>query len=426
MIPAQGFVKNYHWGKVGNDSYIARFRDIARDQFHSEGTADNPDEETSKPLAEIWFGVHPLGPATVRVGKQNVKLDSLLSRQPEMVGSIEHYRKFSKKLPFLMKILSISEPLSLQAHPDKKLAQDLHQKDPKNYPDSNHKPELAIALTEFEVLCDFRPSSEIVHYMRTILPFRRLVGQENYDCYANSINNNEPQSNQRLALSNCFKSLMTRHNDAVLKETKKLLLDQEATLVADKDLISLISYLDRLYPGDPGTFMPFFLNYVKLAPGQAIYLKANKLHAYIRGECIECMASSDNVVRAGLTTKYRDIKTLLTMLDYDCIKDVHDLIYKGLENKRNPSILTFAPTEDFKVDKIVITGRHSPETEQTLTHLLSGSFIVVLGGKASVRDFYDPHVEHKLVLGSAGYIPPKIALKIHNVQGTLTIYRCYC
>ena len=144
VIPAQGSIKNYHWGKVGSDSYIARFQEVASKSIvnSSSGASNNSAKHDSKsPLAELWFGSHPSGLATLTVDNQKVKLDNFLARNPEMVGLLDHYHKFDKKLPYLFKILSVAQPLSLQAHPDKKLAQILHKKDPKNYPDSNHKPE---------------------------------------------------------------------------------------------------------------------------------------------------------------------------------------------------------------------------------------------------------------------------------------------
>lgn len=78
----------------------------------------------------------------------------------------------------------------------------------------------------------------------------------------------------------------------------------------------LVLSLERQYPEDVGVLSALFFNYVKLSPGEALYIGANEPHAYLSGECIECMATSDNVVRAGLTPKYRDVQTLCSMLTY--------------------------------------------------------------------------------------------------------------
>lgn len=424
MIPAQGSVKNYHWGKVGDDSYIARFQKVA-DQHHSSGASTDhlkSVKSSDTPLAELWFGSHPSGPATVYVDKQHIRLDTFLAKHPEMVGAIDHYHKYDKKLPFLFKILSIAQPLSLQAHPDKKLAVSLHRDDPKNYPDSNHKPELAIALTDLEVLCDFRPKKEIADFMKILPPLRSVAGDKNCEHYSKLASQDAPKEHLRASLADCFKTLMTSDKELIKRETKNLLLISES--VIGNDLHKLICNLDKLYPGDPGIFAPFFLNYMKLTPGQALYIRANKLHAYLKGECIECMACSDNVIRAGLTTKYRDVKTLINMLDYESVKDNHDIFLTG--EKCGSAITSYSPTSEFKIDKIVLSHTNVQFGEYTLAPLLSGSFIIVVSGKASAENFFDLKVEHKLQLGSAGFIPPKIALRLTQIQGTLVIYRSYC
>lgn len=440
MIPAQGCVKNYHWGKLGDDNYIARFQEVASGislsaKSKTNGTSSSTNGaiarlHTEQPLAELWFGAHPSGPATLSVDNQRIGIDKFLAKEPEMVGGIEHYHRYNKKLPFLFKILSVAQPLSLQAHPDKKLAQVLHQKDPKNYPDPNHKPELAIALTEFEVLCDFRPVSEIVHFLKTLAPFRRIVGDKNFEQFLKSLNQTESVETQQIALRDCFKSLMIANKDIVTKETKNLLSNSESSI--GKDLSNLIRDLDKLYPGDPGVLAPLFLNHLKLLPGQAVYLQANKLHAYIRGECIECMACSDNVVRAGLTTKYRDLDTLIKMLDYKTVKDQNDVLLSG-KTKQNHNddnqllITTFAPTEEFKVDKIVINKKSASNGYcYNIPPISSGSFIIVLSGRATVDDFFNVSKQHKLTLGSSGFIPPRVSLRLHDIESTLTIYRAYC
>lgn len=85
-------------------------------------------------------------------------------------------------------------------------------------------------------------------------------------------------------------------------------------MLNEKEELALL--LEQQYPADVGVISSFFFNYVKLSPGEGLYIDANQPHAYVSGECIECMATSDNVVRAGLTPKYRDVKTLCSMLSY--------------------------------------------------------------------------------------------------------------
>lgn len=424
MLPAEGFVKNYHWGKIGHDNYISKFISTYRSSV-------SPSDSTDKPLAELWFGSHPSGPASVQVNGQYVKVDDFLHSKPEMIGDMEIYRKFNKKLPFLFKVLSISQPLSLQAHPDKQLAQILHRKDPKNYPDANHKPELMVALTNFELLCDFRPMAEISNLMKSLPALRKVVGDSNcnllIDCVSRSTTKSESSENHKVALSGCFKALM-QCKPAVIVEASRELLEnlQSRKTLETMHLLKLIEQIVKLYPKDPGIFAPFFMNYLQLTPGQGVYLKPNTLHGYIQGECIECMACSDNVVRAGLTTKYRDVDTLLKMLIYETPKSSEDLLLDQSLAQRDRCVTTFGPNEEFKVDKILLKSEDQKGKTYTLSPVASGAFLLVLDGYATVENFFDPNREHKLHCGVSGFVPPRTALELRNIQGRLTIYRAYC
>jgi len=80
----------------------------------------------------------------------------------------------------------------------------------------------------------------------------------------------------------------------------------------------LICRLNQQFPGDVGCFVSYFLNHLHLVPGQAVFLGPNVPHAYLGGNMVECMASSDNTVRAGLTPKFKDVDTLVEMLTYKC------------------------------------------------------------------------------------------------------------
>lgn len=110
------------------------------------------------------MGTHPSGESMITgIGQsyENCKLSVILSDLPELTGTMDIYRKYGTKIPFLFKVLSVAQPLSIQVHPNKEQAKKLHEKDPKNYPDDNHKPEISIALSEFEALCSFRTHDEL-------------------------------------------------------------------------------------------------------------------------------------------------------------------------------------------------------------------------------------------------------------------------
>ena len=233
--------------------------------------------------------------------------------------SPEISQRYGQKLPFLFKVLSIQKALSIQAHPNKKLAEQLHAKDPKNYPDDNHKPEMTIAVTPFEGLCGFRPLEEISHFLKAVPPFRELVGEE----AASALE----KSPSKETLKKAFTALMSQSKSTIASAAKSLVSTAHSSgstfagsggpSNTGDELAELVIRLNDQFPGDVGLFVLFFCNYVKLAPGEAMFLKADDIHAYLSGDIIECMAASDNVVRAGFTPKFQDIDTLTSMLTYN-------------------------------------------------------------------------------------------------------------
>lgn len=271
VLPLHGIIKNYHWGKNKQDSIITKFDDNAKSNSSDESKTQDV------PLAEIWFGTHISGPSTIDICGRRIKLSDFIREQPDMCGHVNHIAKYGNNLPFLFKILSVGQPLSLQAHPDKTLAGVLHGKDPKNYPDSNHKPEMAIAITDFEVLCDFRCHQQILKFIKDLEPLRKVVGEKNYEFY----NQQTRDDLRQQGLAKCFSSLVSCDRSTVASELKSLRSHHISSL--DKALADVFTRLHNLYPQDPGCFAIFFLNYIKLLPGQGIFLEANKLHAYLSG-----------------------------------------------------------------------------------------------------------------------------------------------
>jgi mannose-6-phosphate isomerase len=275
------------------------------------------------------MGTHPSNPSK-DVVTQRTLLDLVQDNQALLSKEVSD--RYGHKLPFLFKVLSIGKALSIQAHPNKKLAEQLHKRDPKNYPDDNHKPEMAIAITPFDGLCGFRPLKEISHFLSTVQPLRQLVGNTETDAFMSATKGKEisniPEDIQsnRKALQDLFGALMRSKKEDIEHASKELLEaveTQGASFAGNggpsnsgQELADLVIRLNSQFPGDIGLFVLFFLNYVKLETGEAMFLKADDVHAYLSGDIIECMAASDNVVRAGLTPKFKDVPTLIDMLTY--------------------------------------------------------------------------------------------------------------
>ncbi|CAI4224082.1 unnamed protein product [Auanema sp. JU1783] len=288
--------QNYAWGKLAADSEVAK---ITRNGNHS-------DVDDSKPYAELWMGVHPNGPSMVQ-GTDSL-LSDLIAKNSEMVGEHEQ-----GTLQFLFKVLSVRTALSVQTHPTKEQAAKLHASDPKNYPDANHKPEMAIALTEFQLLCGFRPANEIEENLKDTPEILSLLGEKSSLLESFSLN---PQHEQESALKEIFTKIWSSDPSEISEAVAKL-VERVKAKENKTSIDNLIIRLDEEFPGgDVGVFTPYLLNYFTLAPGQATFLGPNRPHAYLLGDCIECMACSDNTIRAGLTPKFKDIKTLCENTEY--------------------------------------------------------------------------------------------------------------
>ncbi|XP_075660641.1 mannose-6-phosphate isomerase 2-like isoform X2 [Castanea sativa] len=296
-------VQNYDWGLKGHDSRVARL------YAQNSGSETRPDI----PYAELWMGTHESGPSFVVQAPRasngvsvdddvGVSLKKWISENPNVLGD-KVLHNWGCDLPFLFKVLSMAKASSIQAHPNKELARTLHKAQPDVYKDNNHKPEMALAITEFEALCGF-----------------------------------------------------------ISLEVRKL---------TDKEL--LVLRLEKQYPADVGVISAFFFNYVKLNPGEALYLGADEPHAYVSGECIECMATSDNVVRAGLTPKHRDVKTLCSMLTY---KQGFPEILQGVP--LNSYVRRYLPPfNEFMVDRCILPYRAST----VFPAVLGPSIFLVMAGE---------------------------------------------
>lgn len=285
--------QQYAWGKSAADSFVAKMKGI------SDGEGK---------YAELWVGTHVNCPSKTLSGEL---LEEYL-RRPEVSGrffSPPHQRcpEFCDRLPFLLKVLSIGTALSIQAHPNRALAQALHAEDPTNYKDPNHKPELIVALTPFEALCCFRPLHEILRLVRSVKPLSVLLGD------AVQVSTKAREKDVIKNMMCVLYGYQADHHARALRENETIIC-VKGRAATKEDLLFL--RLMSQYPEDIGCWMVYFLNYVQLEPGQGLFLSDSEPHAYIHGDGVEIMANSDNVVRAGLTPKWKDVRTLLDMLSY--------------------------------------------------------------------------------------------------------------
>ncbi|XP_039290195.1 mannose-6-phosphate isomerase isoform X1 [Nilaparvata lugens] len=359
-----GSIQNYHWGQKGSASIVARL---------AAGIASDVVDE-NRAYAELWMGTHVSGPATVRATGQ-LLADWLLQNQHKLGEKVLTTFGAQAQLPFLFKVLSVKQPLSIQAHPDKALAGKLHSQRPDIYKDANHKPELAIALSEFEALCGFRPLAEIKQFMEDVPELRSIIGDEILS-ELQTLNSDHP----RHVLEKCLRVLLTTADDAIEKKLSKLISRMKSMDEASRKSVyaDLVERCHQYYPGDVGCFGPYFFNHVTLKPGEALYLPASEPHAYISGDCVECMACSDNVIRAGLTPKLKDVDTLCSMLSYAC-EAAHSKLFRGqLQNEF--CTLFCPPVPDFAVARFQIPAGKTC----TMAARDSSSISIVISGEGTI------------------------------------------
>jgi mannose-6-phosphate isomerase len=294
-------VQPYSWGAQGGQAYIADLLGV--------------EPEPERPYAELWIGAHPSLPSNVLVDTEAVSLDQWIAAYPQSLLGDKVLGRFGDTLPFLFKVLSAKEVLSIQAHPDKSQAERLHAGDPEHYPDDNHKPELAVALTPVTTLAGLKDPLAI---RVTLTRYPELAGflgpaVQSAFRFAMSPGPQEAKRLVRLAMT----ALIRRSLDtpdalatAVEKLATRLQGKQLRTEAEELFLEACAQYADS----DAGLLAIFLMNVVHLAPGQGLYIPAGVPHAYVRGDMVECMANSDNVVRVGLSPKYVDATALLEIL----------------------------------------------------------------------------------------------------------------
>jgi mannose-6-phosphate isomerase len=268
------------------------------------------------PQAELWLGAHPSAPSQVVRGSERRPLDDVVTREAGRYLGESVRTWFGDRLPFLLKVLAAEQPLSIQVHPSaEEAARGYAAEDaarvPRDasdrvYKDPHHKPEMIMALTPFEALCGFRDPRHTAAVIAGLgAPFAELVKILT-------------QAEAQVALRSAVTMLLTggeRSAELVgaLVRACSLRLTAGSPHAADDELVTRLA---ESYPGDPGVAVALLLNRVTLAPGEAIFLPAGNVHAYLHGVGVEVMAASDNVLRGGLTSKHVDVPGLIKVVDF--------------------------------------------------------------------------------------------------------------
>ncbi|WP_288765906.1 mannose-6-phosphate isomerase, class I [uncultured Varibaculum sp.] len=333
MLRLSGAVKDYAWG---SPRAISDFTGI---------------EFGGQRVAELWFGAHN-GAQTLAGGSP---LSEVIAADPAGILGADVSARFDGQLPFLLKLIAPEQPLSLQVHPGKELAEVGFQAEEeagiprnsprRNYRDRNHKPEMIFALTPFEAFAGFRAPRRAIEVLENLnAPLAREMleilrahpGYRGLRAVARKLL--APLDEERQIQ---IEAVITACQDRLDRGTSpSLRVDRQAVALA------------RTYPSDPGAVLSLLLNPVTLRPGEALFIPTGAVHAYVSGLGIEVMSSSDNVLRAGLTPKHIDAGEALRCMDFHGAPPVR---IAPEMNGRGTGIY-YAPVDDFELSVSDITG----------------------------------------------------------------------
>ena len=297
------------------------------------------------PWAEAWYGTHAAGPTRVC---GDGPLSALIEAEPERLLGDDIIWRFGRRLPFLLKLIAPEQPLSLQVHPSQAQAAEGYALEEeagialdhpsRNYKDTNHKPEMVLALTRFRAVAGFRAPRRAVEVLAALdSPLARRMRR--------TLRLNPTRYGIRQVFSDVV-SAATRPSpqeidDLVTEIAARFEAGTSPSLRVDSNVLKMAA----TFPGDPGIAAALLLNPVTLQPGEALFVPAGSVHAYISGLGVEVMASSDNVLRAGLTTKHIDVPEMLACVDYVAAPPVRP----APEYLSRATRAYYAPVDDFEL-----------------------------------------------------------------------------
>jgi mannose-6-phosphate isomerase len=374
--------------------------------------------ESGRPEAELWIGAHPDSPSVAhRPDGSEVPLDQLIAEDPEHFLGAESVAGFGPRLPFLTKVLAAAQPLSLQVHPSIDQAKAGFAREnaegvaanaaTRNYRDDNHKPEMIFALTPFEALCGFRPAAVSQAIFGHLAAAFDAVEAELPPVLAGLM---EDLSNpdEGTGLRRAFERLISG-GPAVAEATALVagVLVSGASPEPFRSELSTVLSLNEKYPGDPGVLISLLLNRVSLAPGEAVYLPSGNVHAYLHGMGVEVMASSDNVLRGGLTPKFVDVPELLRTIEFRAVAVpmlTPEVSALGQE-------LYQPPFREFQLQRIELGPGDSP-----VPLAQSGAVVVIVIAGSVYLD--SPKGDLQLTRGGSAFLAASEApVNVHPVAG---------
>jgi mannose-6-phosphate isomerase len=393
LHPIEGRIQRYAWG---SRTALARLQ--------------GRPEPTQQPEAELWFGAHPLAPSRVQSDGVWTPLPEWIARDPGARLGVEVARRFGGQLPFLLKVLAVEQPLSLQSHPDAERAREGYEEENRagipldakrrRYRDPNPKPELVCALTRFRALKGFRPFQEIAKRLETSGVGPALPGFRAF--------RSRPAPSTWRELFRAILGLQGReraHALGVAREAARVGAAGEPSLVWAERLA-------RAHPDDVGALAPLFLHLVVLEPGSALFVAPGQLHCHLEGVAVEVMASSDNVLRGGLTSKHVDVEELLRVLHF-CEAEAEPLLPEWVSGCESSYPVH---ADEFALSRIDLR----PDATHRSAEVRSAEILLCTEGEARVEDASGVE-SHSLRAGEALLVPA--SAKGYVLEGQATCFR---
>ena len=382
----KGCIQPYAWG---GKHYIANLLNVTN---------------TQKPYAEYWLGAHTSAPSQLLITNGEISLLDFLHKNPTALGT-QSRQLFGDNLPYLLKILDVANPLSIQLHPTKKQAEVGFAQEnaagvalnnlTRTYKDDNHKPEMMIALSDFWLLHGFKTKAQILDTLRQRPSLAelatKLVSQNLADFYADIMLATQDQLAQWLLPIIDSQQKAYEQNQLAMQDPDYWVLYTLHAMNISRDKL------------DAGLMSFYLFNIVNLQVGEGIFQAAGVPHAYLRGQNIELMACSDNVIRGGLTPKHVDIEQLLKIID--CSEIIPQIIAPAPKNQ----VYTYpTPIADFALSNMPY-AKNTEISDRTL----NGTILLVMAGEITLEA-----AQQKLTLkqGQAAFIEADTDYRVHGMQ----------
>jgi mannose-6-phosphate isomerase len=349
-------------------------------------------EPGAGPVAELWIGAHPDSPSRVSRDGAARSLAEVIGTQPEAALGAWLVSRFGPALPFLLKVLSAARPLSLQVHPDKDYAarayaaQEQGPGGPRDYTDGNHKPEIICALRDgFAGLDGFRP-----------LPGTRALLAEldvpDLGWLAAGLDDADPAASLREVVTS---ALAGQADWRAVIAGVRAACERVAGHGGPWGLAcAAYAGVAAAYPADPGVLVALLLNYVELAASEAVFVGAGVPHCYLHGFGAELMASSDNVLRAGLTSKRVNVPELLRVLDFT---PAEPEVLRAQPEPDGIEAVYRTPADDFRLSRLDLV------TERAALPAGRPQLLLCVEGTAELQDSAGSGLE--LRRGQSVFIP---------------------